>query len=76
MPSPSKGLNESYIPAVFDRNVTRPLHLRFAEPDYFVVHEANEDDLEYCALDKVFEDGKLFVDPKFSEIRDRARAGI
>ena len=69
------------IPTVYDANYVKDSNGNTRgyispEPDYFVIEGSTEYALDECAFDKVFEDGKLLVDPKFSEIRDRARAGI
>ena len=42
-------------------------------PDYFVVQEATEAQLNDCAYERVFCDGLLLIEPDFSEIRKRVR---
>lgn len=42
-------------------------------PEYYVVQEAAPEALDNCAFEKVWEDGKLLVDPKFETIRKRVR---
>lgn len=39
-----------------------------------VKDNCSEEDLDNCAFEKVYEDGKLLVDPTFDEIRKRVRA--
>ena len=47
-----------------------------AEPDYVLRQDTLESELDNCAYEKVFEDGKLLIDPRFETIRARAQAGI
>lgn len=42
-------------------------------PDYFVVENATEAQLDDCAYEKVFVDGQLLIDPTFDQIRKRVR---
>ena len=61
--------------AVHDMRSERFTHWK-PEPDYACVQDVTEDELNSCAFERVFEDGKLLIDPKFETIRERARAGI
>lgn len=45
-----------------------------ARPRYYVVQGASEEQLEYCALEKVYCDGKLLIEHSFNDIRRRVRA--
>lgn len=56
------------IPAVFLRNDAE--HGR----EYYVVDQQQPEVLDACQYQKLYEDGKLLVDPTFDEIRKRVRA--
>lgn len=56
------------IPAVY-----RHEHSTEDNPEYFVVQESAPEALDNCAFEKVWENGKLLVDPGFDTIRKRVR---
>lgn len=43
-------------------------------PIYYAVEESSPGDLDYCAFSVAFENSKLLVDPKFSQIRERIKS--
>jgi hypothetical protein len=45
-----------------------------ANPSFFVVQNATEEQLHNCAFETVFLNGELLVDPTLDQIRERARA--
>lgn len=56
------------IPAVYQHE-----HSTEANPDYYVVENSDPSTLDNCAFEKVWEDGRLLVDPTFDIIRKRVR---
>lgn len=56
------------IVAVYEREDSGP------RPTYYAVENATEAQLEYCALQKVYSDGKLLIEHSFADIRKRVRA--
>jgi nicotinamide phosphoribosyltransferase len=57
------------IPAVYEGDLATD-----ADPQYYVIDNATEQQLDNCAYRIVFEDGTLLVSENFDTIRKRARA--
>jgi nicotinamide phosphoribosyltransferase len=53
------------IPCVYEK----------ANGDYTMLDDRPEEELDNCAFDKVFEDGRHLVKPSFNEIRERVTKG-
>src|SRR6185503_3719116 len=58
------------IPVVYRTEWSTP-----DKPIYYARDMSTEDALEHCALEKVFEDGKLLVDVPFDTVRERVIQG-
>lgn len=65
--TPKKSLKG--IPAVYRTHISTE-----ADPEYFVMDGMNPQDLNNCAFQKVYSNGKLLIDTSFETIRQRVRA--